>query len=426
MVDNSFERLLKIGRGKAVVLLREHGGDVDRDLLLYACLHNLAYDPQSEGNRAQYMFDMLQLVDDQAWFRDRILAALQTTEDDSDRWQVFELARMFAENGDAGARNAIYAAFEAHPLENDVTPAFAIVDLDGVEGFLFVADRVGPMLANLKPLDVHWFMEHAKQEIGSDELQQAIDRTAVNNDRVAAFLKVADEAEAERKAKNATSRTLKSYVNYKQDILERPTDAVRFAFYWGKRASHDEIAQAAADLLLDHDRDRLLVYLRIFRRRVFPLDPARLIALAESDDDEIANAALGALENVSHPDARALAIRFLDERKHETLALDLLVNNYVDGDYQRIAAVLDRADDDDTIHAIGWTVRKLLDQEIPVDAEPVLIDLYERGPCALCRSHFVEGLIELDALPGWIAEECAYDSNSSVRSLIDRYGCADR
>ena len=49
----------------------------------------------------------------------------------------------------------------------------------------------------------------------------------------------------------------------------------------------------------------------------------------------------------------------------------------------------------------------------------MLLTLYERGPCSFLREFEVRRLLELNALPDHLREECAWDANDDVRDLVD-------
>ena len=147
MDTGEFQRALALGLGRAVLLRRGHDGDLDRDVILDACLHNRAYDPQVEGSRAEYMIDVIRASGKMSFFADAVLGSLADAEDDSwDTPQRFEVARRLAQSGNAQAREAMYAAFEAKEFSGrDVATGFVV--LDGVRGLLFVVSRIGMQLA---------------------------------------------------------------------------------------------------------------------------------------------------------------------------------------------------------------------------------------------------------------------------------------
>jgi hypothetical protein len=54
MEVRELERLLHIGPGRAILFAQANNLTPYHDLILHACLHNTAYDPQCEGSRAWF------------------------------------------------------------------------------------------------------------------------------------------------------------------------------------------------------------------------------------------------------------------------------------------------------------------------------------------------------------------------------------
>ena len=77
---------------------------------------------------------------------------------------------------------------------------------------------------------------------------------------------------------------------------------------WARTATPDELALVAEDLRIETDEDRLVAYLRMFRRHVFPQPIDRLLDLARAENDDIARAALVALSNVVDNRVTALGL----------------------------------------------------------------------------------------------------------------------
>ena len=61
MDAKAFERTVRLGLGRAVLHLRENDSHPYREIILDACLHNTAYDPQIDGTRAAHAMDLLRL-----------------------------------------------------------------------------------------------------------------------------------------------------------------------------------------------------------------------------------------------------------------------------------------------------------------------------------------------------------------------------
>ncbi len=131
---------------RAILYLRDHDDAPYRDVILYACTHNIGYDRQIEGSRADYLFELIQQTSDPQRYRNGILAALIAEDgvDELDLEQCFGLARLFAERQDAESRQVMYTAFARNvDAKGDDTSAWEFIELDALEGFAFVADCFG-------------------------------------------------------------------------------------------------------------------------------------------------------------------------------------------------------------------------------------------------------------------------------------------
>jgi hypothetical protein len=141
-----FERLLEIGLGRTILFLKANRAAPYRDVIMHACLHNLALDKQIEGSRAGYMLDVIEQTGEKAFYRHRILSTLSSLTpnmEDDDVEQIFDFARLFALQGDPDARQAIYTGFLKSISLSHCTGAATIIDLEGIQGFLYVASRLG-------------------------------------------------------------------------------------------------------------------------------------------------------------------------------------------------------------------------------------------------------------------------------------------
>ena len=146
MITAEFERLVSIGLGRAVLHLRDNDPCPFRDVILDACLHNKAYDAQIDGGRAEYLVDLIQASGDPAFFENAVISSLGEPPKNWDTQQRFQIARLLAQSGNQSARDAMYSAFASlGKSASDVAVEF--VELDGIEGLLFVAGEIGVQLA---------------------------------------------------------------------------------------------------------------------------------------------------------------------------------------------------------------------------------------------------------------------------------------
>lgn len=210
-----FERLLRIWHGRAVLYLRDHDAAPYRDAILHACLHDLRFDSQLEASRAVYLLDLIARTGDEAFFRERILAALAETRDLEVAWQLVELARLLAERGDAAAHEALYAfvarVIATRPFEDrPLLAADALVALDGLDGFLFVAEQFERCSFDPRSTgdDGAYLVRDLQEKIGAEVANQALETISAANPRVVAFIALARGEEREEQGRSAARQRL--------------------------------------------------------------------------------------------------------------------------------------------------------------------------------------------------------------------------
>lgn len=442
MDGHEFKHVLTIGLGRAILFLRSHDARPYRDAILDTCLHNTAYDPQIEGSRATYLREVLALTGEAPFFRERILAALATSGGDWDAEQLFRLAATYAEEGDQHARRVLYARYDQNARAGDDTGETTIVSLDGLAGLLHVirlaCDR-GRIADQDDYLDYAWLLAWVEEDRGKAETRGALLQAARDDARIAAFVAAVDADRAEgRPRKHArpdagaipysavkrgiAAGTARAMGRSVPVIVEQGKGRAIRPSLWGSQAPDEQLARAAADLLDETDPRRIAPLLWIFQQRCFPRDPAPLLALAQHADEPVALGALAALRYFAHDTVRALALDLLqsatasDARKAE--AVDLLIENYQRGDFHIFETVLARITDLDAFHAFGIGILSVFAKHPTVEASGALNLLYERGACSHCREDCVAALLQLDALPGWMRDECRHDSSPDIRELV--------
>jgi hypothetical protein len=148
MQIEEFQRILQCGLGRVILYLQEHDATPYQEYILDACLHNNAYDPQSEDNKAQYLYEIIQLTHKESFYREAILNAMATAplptpefsvDIDWDVSQFFAFGLIFAQQGDEEARQAMYQLFIKRASRICEFGADELIDLDGLDGFIFVA-----------------------------------------------------------------------------------------------------------------------------------------------------------------------------------------------------------------------------------------------------------------------------------------------
>jgi hypothetical protein len=427
---SEFQHALHRGLGRAILHLQKHDSTPYRDVILQACLKNTTYDRQVEGGKSVYMTHIIELTGDKEFYRHQILDAARKIGKDTDsynREHVLDLVQSFAHEGDMEARQIIYDAFANNPTSDDEWGAYRIIELDELEGFLFVAETFGQRVVvepDAYPFDflLSVFEEIVGKEVATDKLN--LERQ--NRPHVDVYLKAMETV----RAKQQKRRTLKPkaripYAEIKQNI---EMNVSTYYQAWGNNTDSESLIQAASDLidiLKQDDIIRLRKYLRIFWHRAFPLDVTPILKLVDYQDEGINYpslpvSALNVLGEISHPSVRELALKLIAENRFTGRAVELLNRNFEADDWQRLEEITKRDLDKEDYHSLEMSVREVFREHSTQEATQTLLNLYENGICSHCRYDTVASLHSIDALPTAIREECLYDSYEDTRELAQR------
>ncbi|MBZ5727894.1 MAG: hypothetical protein LAP87_23235 [Acidobacteriia bacterium] len=419
MDQTQFQDVLRLGLGRAILYARLHDLREFREVILDACLHCYSYDIQCEGTRGMYMYDLVGCLPDKNFYYAEVLKSLAGSGDDWDAAQRFHFAACLAFDGNEVARQAMYASYAPGPRMGELI-GIDFLKMDGIKGLLFVAEKIGALLM-VKPeeVDEGYLLSQSLEICGEQSTWDALRDAGATNSAIEKYRLFA--ADSSRHPTGAPYRPPEvPSLKYQQLLNDLPTNKPYLLWKWGERASDEELELAAKGLLAAKDSKHQLAHLRIFARRRFPLDVNALLALAEIEQDRVGFAAVKALTNVSHPAVRALAFRMNDTRaRWRGSAVDLVAQNYEDGDHRIILRWFQEEEDRETLHSLGMDLIDFWERHPDEETEvPMMRSLYEKGPCSVCRKRAVTRLSERGALTDQLRAECAWDANSEIRDLV--------
>jgi hypothetical protein len=422
-----FGDALAKGLGRCVVHLRR-GAAVEpyRELLLEAFRGAQGYDPQCEGTRAQYLFDLAQAAHLEHELRSAALEGLAACTDD--RWDADQHTAVlvrFAERGDDSMGERVLAQFESMSIDSPVFDSFAWVvpRLVGLDGFLLVARRMGEGddgHGHHGSCDYHRTL--ANEDFGEATVTAALHSSAATDASIARFLRYSEAYRERRQAPTSIP-----HIPLAEILALLRTDAENTrpwnrAKVWAWRASAEELQQAAGALESCTDPREQRGLLCMFARSAFPGPLELLVRFVHAEQPEIRDAAIAALGAFENTAARDHAHRLLSLPEPQWEALRLFEHNYQPGDGVFVASLLGKAarDDPDGRHELAsLLIDGFCGEDRGDDAVALLRWLYEHTPCSTCRASAVRALLHHDALDGTIAEECAWDTNSEIRELVD-------
>jgi hypothetical protein len=402
-------------------------------MILQACLKNTTYDRQVEGGKLVYMTHIIELTGEKEYYRQHILDAARKIDKDTvsyDREHILDLVQSFAVDGDRDAREIIYDAFANNPTSDDEWGAYRIIELDELEGFLFVAEKFGQRVVvepDAYPFD--FLLSEFEEIVGKEVANEKLNLARQNSPNVDVYLKAMETLRAKKQKHPKSSRSKHivqiPYAQVKQNI-ERNIGANYGG--WGRDTDSESLIQAASDLIDVLKRDdiaQLRKYLRIFWHRAFPLDITPILKLVDYQDEginypQLPVSALNVLGEISHPSVRELALKLIAENRFTGRAVELLNRNFEAGDWQLLEEITKRELDKEDYHSLEMSVREIFREHSTQEAAQTLLNLYENGICSHCRYETVASLHSIDALAAAIREKCLYDSYEDTRELAKR------
>lgn len=415
-----FRHFLHNGRGRAILELQTHDAAPHREAILYSCLHDTVFDRQF-GDDAQYIYEAIGLTGERTFYRDALLAALREPQEVYYLGQICDLLRLFATDGDHAARRALYEAFDR---EQDYNAMFAVVALDGLPGFLHVAESVGAStLADEEWWEREYFLSQLDDRHGAEVVRETVAAAAARSPEIAAYVAAIEKQRRQPKTKRVRfDPATMGYRELKEIVTSNGRWSPASLRRWGCGASDDELTRLAQDVLAETNPKRRAAYLHVFAERQFPLGHEALIPLIDSAEPRERNAATAALSNFSHPEVRALALHLLTTKQAQR-GVALLRGNYRDGDYALIEAALAQptARDEADQHWFEMEIRQLVEDKPTPAATSTLLSIYEQGRCLLCRYSTVKLLHRLGTLPESIRHECEFDANFDLRDAARRH-----
>ena len=391
-----------------------------RDAILHFCLYQPLYDPQCEPEREQYAHDLIMASGELAWYRERIWAALRELDDELEIDRVLGIAVLFARDGDAEARQVVYVAAAELCADGSNLGAYALIELDGWDGFVWAAERLGESPALLDD-DTHFGAWNSiNHELGEAEVAQRLAQLRQTSPAINAYvcaLEADEQRQHERKAERVTIEQF-SYEQLKAFLIQG-SGSVFVARRWARHQADAPWQAIADDILTLTNPDLQAACLRVFIERPFPLGFAPLLPLLAQPHERLAQVTVDALASFQHPAIRQQALALIAANHHVSAMMELLGNDYQLGDHVLIEQLLIRAGDDEALHNLGLSLLQVADQAMMLDLVDAMLYVYEHGPCSICRSSVVDWLLEMDALPKWARIECAHDAHLATRAAVD-------
>lgn len=417
-IKRRFFHSLKRGTGEAYLIARDHPTIDFSNYLIKAALTNFGYDCQSEGSRSTYVLDIISISKNKEKIRSAILKGLATEQEDT--WnlvQLFELAKYYALQGDQEAKQSIYQRFLHNPIEgSDWAGAEEIMELDGLEGLLHVAEEFGKFLVR-NPDD--WQDDHIVQQFQNDHPSinawKELEKAAETNQYIRLYL---DEIEKTRETRRKYKPVPKTFDGIIDEVL-RSSPFLRF---WRRKELSDaDLTEIGQRLLTESNPANVEKLIHVFTYQTFPFDSDFILRLAKrraSSKNRINEFAISALKHLKSEGIREFALKRMTKTRTPSDYTNILVSNYQSGDHKLLSQIAKRFKNEHIIESLASSYSAIFSRHHTAECQEPLEVLYSKMNCGIHRKTIVKILMENGVLSDVIKEEIPYDSYLPTRALL--------
>lgn len=438
-----YTQALRLGLGRALLHAREFGISEFIEETADSCMRCYEHDAQLNGNRTEWMLDIIDAADTGNLVADRIADTWAPPSAENRRYadenQLAEILSHFAKNGHPISRDVLHRVFRIDAHTSLLVGGFEIIELDGMDGLKTVCRKILSWL-DAEP-DIYFVyapIRYYDEIHGDGAAMETLTKMSCSDPCIAEYLDYLENCEQpeddgeDTSSEHAVDEYDKRREATRSALRSTPAEAVIDAirndspnwpsarlWHWGKEATEENLQKIVDALLDESDPGNLAKYLRVFRYRSLPMVCDRLINLAQHEIADVRKWFFMALCNTRHSSIRNLALQSLSDGNIIEGQLELLKLNSGPGDGERIERSLSIPDDDWDLHTITTDLSILCEQNPTEEYAGLMLFVYENTNCGYCRSRVLKSLLKADAAPGWLLEEAPFCSSEDVRDALN-------
>ena len=424
MTKKEFKQAMLRGLGRCVIAVRQNP-EKYRDIVLWACKRDYAYDAQSEGTRSWYTYTMANAYPDQETFINAAAEALKKYRSNCgwDLLHLSELLMFFAQDGSESAQRAVEEKYQEiltamftrkrrpnwifHAL-SDLEQLGLVLAVDS-KSFLQIAGDFGRLYREksyMEDGDFAWFFSSK-----GGQYRKTMEAAARKNENIACFL---------RRESAAIAAQEELWEQRKGSFPDGLT-GVRLSRWLASKADKETVEQYALAYREQTQPEMRRKALTAFSCCSYPDHPHSIMEDTQSNSSELQSAAWRALENIRHPDVRQFALDNVRRGIRTPENFAVLAKNYIPEDGKMMEALLQELiaqKDWDGVHAAGMDVYRIFQKGSGIAHPKHLLPLlYEYNPCSCCRESALGDMSKHRMLTRELLEECLYDSNDDIRRM---------
>ena len=412
---------LKRGTGEAYLIVKNNPNIDFSTQIIKGALNIFAYDGQCEGNRAQYIFDIISISKQKTKIKKAVLRGLAREQDET--WNLthlFALAKLFATQGDGAAKKTMYDRFLNPPIEySDWVGASEILALDGLEGLFYVAEKFGQYIEkNPDDCQDDSIIEAFQAKNEQIKVYTALKKQAKTNKYIAIYLKNIKRTQKNEEKYQEKNKTIpRKY----EDIIDEVLNSKPFFGFRRQFNMTDEgVNQIAKRLMVETNTSNIEKLLYIFDCYKFPYDSQIILDFAKQKPtrkNRIVEFAICALKHLKSQDIRNFFIEKIENAKNPIDYLEILMANYESGDHKILNAIAHKTNNEHKIEQLAIIYTDIYSENSTKECQEPLEILYYKMNCAIHRNSIVKILIENEVLSAKIKSEIEFDCDLDTREL---------
>lgn len=413
-----------------------------RDIVLYGCLNDITYDLQCEGSRGLFMYNLALQYEDYNYFLQPAIEKFLSPEL-CDDWHLInhlcDFIDCFAgDYGDKSAQKAVVEKYRqlykllmslrwsAHA--NEVLQcyeyiAIVLIQNSSIDTSMKIFGDMGNFFIRRRRADDRelkwnfaWFWSNAQEKYGKKYLKEKLEVLSKNNAGLKRFRRV---MMCEENSRPVSRKPLSAEdfieIAEKESIQRKDVIALR-------RAEISEKIKIADAVVSENDLNKKAELLKAFTvsANTFPLEPEILVNYADSENENLRETAVEAMDNLKADCIHDFAVKRL-EKDFSVQIMRILLNNYRDIDKKFISDRLDTLkidrDNESGWHNIVLGIVNNI-EELP---DEFIYFVYEKSMCSCCRESAVDELIRRNLFTEEIKSECLMDCNYDIRREAENY-----
>jgi hypothetical protein len=416
-IKRQFLHSLKRGTGEAYLIAKRNPKIDFSNQIIKGVLNIYAYDPQCEGDRAKYIFDIISISKQKDKIRKAVLKGLATEQNDT--WNLthlFALAKLYAQQNDTEVKEAIYERFLNNPIKgSDWIGAYEILHLDGLHGLFYVADKFGKYIEqNPDNWQDDWIIRRFQEERKSIKVAEELKKKAKTNKFIRIYLdNIKRTITNQEKHKTKPSK-------HKDVIDEVLNSKPRISFVRKRGLTETEVNKIARHLIIETDQSAIEKLLNIFDFHKFPYDSEIILKFANqkrTGKNRIVENAIKALKYLEGKDVRNFALDRIQNSKSPMEYLNILVSNYKSGDFKILSEIAAKTNNEHKIEQLAGIYTDIFTANKTKYCKQPLEILYSKMNCAIHRKGIVEILKDNKVLSNKIKQEIKFDCDLETRKL---------